>query len=131
MNKGMKEQLAELEAKSRIINEFSGNIAKQKLQVSKEISALEAKITEEAVTYSIGDRLCGSSGEKVIIVRVWLQHTTGKGYTLSLARLDSGLGWNGQFDAKNISKITLAEIGRDMAGLTRYWDNRKQEEVSE
>jgi hypothetical protein len=48
MNKGMKEQLAELEAKSRIINEFSGNIAKQKLQVSKEISALEAKIADEA-----------------------------------------------------------------------------------
>ena len=48
MNEQQKEQLAELEAKSRIINEFAVNIGKQKVQVHKEIAALEASIAEEA-----------------------------------------------------------------------------------
>ena len=43
-----KERLAELEAKSRVINDFLVNFGEQKIQVCKEIAALEASIAEEA-----------------------------------------------------------------------------------
>ena len=87
-------------------------------KATKDLDALE-------VTYSIGDRFRNGT-EKAILVNII---GCGVSVNVALVRLSSGRSWNYPFLAKRINEITKEEMGTTLGCLTRYWDNRKKEQV--
>ena len=97
----------------------------------KEIASLEKQITEEEVTYSIGDRFNIKNGGKVIIVKTGISMA-------GLRKLGTGSTYGSSFGGvkvSNLNKITKDEFLSMGCRLdywnTRYWDSRKQEYVGE
>ena len=82
---------------------------------------------EEPLTYSVGDRF-RMREHKVILVSLWLGEEDDR-YVVGLARLSSGINWNGAFAVDDPSRITRSEIRDNIGSLTRYWDARKQEKI--
>lgn len=88
--------------------------------IEGKIAECEAKEKKPEVTYSIGDRFKGSSGEKDMIA------ITCKG--VGMVDLKSGCLISGSHQVNDSRRITQKELGWFQGGpKTRYWDAQKKE----
>jgi 6-phosphogluconolactonase/glucosamine-6-phosphate isomerase/deaminase len=97
------------------------------VKFDEEIAILKDKIADAEVTYSIGDRFKDGTESKKMLVAISGEDCR----RVMFSNLSNGHG--GDITVKNWYKITLDEMPNSVqdGSCTRYWDDRKQEKVSE
>ena len=124
--------MEDLQAKIAVFKTAIGGYKAVKAYMDKQISGalgliadLKQQIADSEVTYSIGDRFNTVTG-KTILIRIGTDK-------YAIVSLSTGNYHYGMFEEPKLYDYITPDELRAICGgkITRYWDNRKQQKVSE